>query len=766
MKAKLSPVDRPDLHFKIVQQITDLVNQSVDLQTILNGVVNTIATTLHIDVVSVYLHDSKKNELVLRANKGLTLNPKKPIHLKPSEGLTGSVFESKRTQVIMPASEDPRYKFFPESGEKKFDSFIGVPLLLKNQCLGVLVGQTPVKRFITSAEENIFQVISVRLAGVLDVIERLKRLKISSLGPQTSVYQGVSVSSGFAVGPVSLFLGSFNNTPIQDTQIENVEEEIERLDIAIRRSEKDLQGIIHAFEKEAVLSESEINIFYAHLMMLKDPSFQHSLMANIRENKRSAELAVSEEIEKIAKQFESKKDSYFHARSQDFRDIGDKILNYLLKSNGQEHFTLRIKPGSILVTHSVSPYLLTVLHKNKVGAIVTEKGGETSHTAILAKSLGIPAVCGIDHIASLLKPGNRLLVDGKTGFVFSNPDEQLIHEYEKTNRKQILFQEKIEKEGRLNTKIPIPLQLVANLGFPADVTIAKQNHLQNVGLFRSEFAFMQCNRWPTLTEQVSVYENIAKHFKSGSITIRTLDIGGDKNLPYFQFPKEENPLLGLRSIRFSMEYLDLFREQIKAILLTAKKGYRCRILLPMISHLWEVETAHEIITKLCVEVGLKTEEIPPLGIMMEVPATFFQLGDYSEFIDYISVGTNDLTQYLLAVDRNSNTIGHLYSGLHPAVLRMLSEIVLKAENLGKELNVCGELAGTLKGSLALMALGYKILGILPSRAPWILYLSKRLNTNILQTTRNRILSERKEIEIQRILSEVLESIDPALAAME
>jgi len=759
-------IDRPDMHLKIVQQITELVNQSVDLQTILNGVVNTIATTLHMDVVSVYLHDSQKDELVLRANKGLKLDPKKLICLKPSEGLTGLVFESKRTQNIMPASANPRYKFFPESGEENFDSFIGAPILLKNHCFGVLVGQTSLKRFITSAEGNLFQVISARLAGVLDVVERLKRLKISSLGSHTRVYQGVSVSSGFAVGPVSLFLGMFQNRPIPETRTENVEEEVDRLDIAIRRSEKDLQGLIQTFEKEAVLSESEINIFHAHLMILKDTSFQQALVKNIRESNFSAELAVSEEIEKIAKQFESKKDIYFNDRSQDFRDIGDKILKYLLKSKGQEQFTLRLKPGSILVAHSVSPYLLATLHQNKIGAIVTEKGGETSHTAILAKSLGIPAVCGIDHITSLLKPGNTLLVDGKTGFVFSNPDEQIIHEYENTNREQILFRKQIEKEGRLNKKTPIPLQLVANIGFPADVAVAQKNHLQNVGLLRSEFAFMQFNRWPTLAEQMKVYEDVAKHFEGGYTTIRTLDIGGEKNLPYFQFPKEENPLLGLRSIRFSMEYPDMFREQIKAILLIAKKGYRCRILLPMISHVWEVETAHEIIGKLCVEVGLAKNEVPPLGIMMEVPATLFQLNDYSDLISYISVGTNDLTQYLLAVDRNSNTIGHLYSGLHPAVLRTLFEIVLKAERLGKELNVCGELAGTLKGSLALMSLGYKVLGILPSRAPLIRYLSKKLSPEILQTIRKRILSEQKEVEIQRVLSEALENIDPALGEIE
>ena len=286
-----------------------------------------------------------------------------------------------------------------------------------------------------------------------------------------------------------------------------------------------------------------------------------------------------------------------------------------------------------------------------------------------------------------------------------------------------------------------------------------------MGLFRTEFSFAQFEKWPRVREQVSLYKALAMEF-DGAVTVRTLDVGSDKLLPYFDFPKEENPLLGLRAIRFSMEYLELFKDQIKAILLAMKKGHRFRILLPMITNLWEVETAREVIEQLSKEIGVSSADLPPLGIMMEVPAILYQLDDYKEMIDFISIGTNDLIQYMLAVDRNSNMVGHLYSGFHPAVLRVLSDIEHKTRKLGIEVSVCGELAGTPAGALSLLSLGYKRLSLSPSHVPAIRYLCNRLDNGILESVRSRTLSITKKSDIERHLIEALESIDPALIEIE
>ncbi|HWP91329.1 MAG TPA: phosphoenolpyruvate--protein phosphotransferase [Thermodesulfobacteriota bacterium] len=761
-----SSVDRADFHLKIVHEISDLVNQSSGLTTILKKIVNKIGDSLNFDVVSVYLWDKQKNELVLRSTRGLHVDPDNPISLKPEEGLTGLVYETRRPLVVMPASHHPRYRYFPEIGEEEYESYIGVPILLQNLCLGVLVGQTREKRLINPAEETLFQIIASRLAGLLEVADRLERLHTPSVIKQESkTYQGKGVSGGFAVGNVFLFRGLFEQLQANELIASSPDEEAERLSNAIVSVEKDLENIILTLEMEGTLSESEINIFHAHLLILKDSTFQNTMLTKIREDKLAAEAAVIEGIESIAGQFENLSDRYLRERAQDFRDIGEKILHYLLQSRGESRATPQPREGSILVAYDVGPSFLSMLHKNKVAAIITEKGGETSHTVILAKSLGIPAVVGIENICNLVKPGEKIMVDGKTGFIISNPDDGLISEYENMYRKLARLREEIEREGTEAKGNHLDLTLTANIGFPVDLEMAKRYRLSDVGLFRTEFAFTRFDRWPGVQEQVEIYEEVARHF-DGYVTIRTLDIGADKLLPYFSFPKEENPLLGLRAIRFSMEYLNLFRDQIRAILLGVKKGYRFKILLPMVSNVWEVETAREVLEELGEEQGIPSEKLPPLGVMMEVPAILYQMDDYRELIDFISVGTNDLIQYLLAVDRNSNVVGHLYSGFHPAVLRMLNDIFHKTSSFRKEVSICGELAGMPSGALALMAIGYRQLSVSPSHAPIIRYLCNRVDDGILSRIQSKILNERKEAEIRRYMVEVLESIDSNLINIE
>jgi phosphotransferase system enzyme I (PtsP) len=758
-------IDRADFHLKIVHEISDLVNQSTGLGTILKKVVYKIADSLHFDVVSVYLWDKQKNELVLRATRGLHVDPEHPISLKPEEGLTGLVYETRRPLIVMPASHHPRYRYFPEIGEEEYESYIGVPILLQNVCLGVLVGQTKEKRLINPAEETLFQIIASRLAGLLEVADRLERLQTPSIVKhETKTYQGKGVSGGFAVGTVYLFRGLFGQLQADEIEPSSPEEEIERLSNSLVSVEKDLQNLILSLEREGILSESEINIFQAHLLILKDSTFRKTVVEKIREKNLAAEIAVIEGVESIAVQFENLGDRYLRERAQDLRDIGEKILHHLLQSRG-ERGSPAPKEGSILVASDVGPSLLSVFHKSKVAAIITEKGGETSHTVILAKSLGIPAVVGIENICNLVKPGERLMVDGKTGFVISNPDEELISEYESAYRKLAVLREVIEREAQESDGNHLNLILTANVGFPFDIEMAKRYRLKDVGLFRTELAFTRYDRWPRVEEQVEIYEGVAINFE-GYITIRTLDIGADKLLPYFPFPKEENPLLGLRAIRFSMEYLDLFRDQVRAILLAVKRGHRLRILLPMVSNVWEVETAREVLEELGREIGIPNSELPPLGVMMEVPAFIYQIDDYKELIDFVSVGTNDLIQYLLAVDRNSNVVGHLYSGFHPAVLRILNDAFLKMSSLKKEVSVCGEMAGTPSGALALMAIGYRQLSVSPSQAPIIRYLFNRIDSGLLHTVRCKILNERKETEIRGYIIEVLESIDPALINIE
>ena len=623
------------------------------------------------------------------------------------------------------------------------------------------------KGLLNPAEEMLFEIIASRLAGLLEVADRLERLKTPSIVKhETRTYQGKGVSTGIAIGNVFLFRGLFQQISTEESEKFKPKVEKKRILKSLADVEADLEKLIRTLDTEKMLSKAEIEIFRAHLLVIQGKTLRNTMFEKLEEKNISAELAVVEAIEEIAEQFESLSDRYLREKAQDFRDIGERVLHELLKlKNGHTH-TAEPEEGSILVANDIGPSFISMLFKNTVSAVVIEKGGETSHAVIIAKSLGIPAVVGIDNICNLIKPGERIIVDGKTGFIFSNPDETLISEYKNNYTKIIRVREVIDKEGNsVAGEKALGVKLTANIGFPIDIQAAQVYGINDVGLFRTEFAFTQYEKWPKVREQVAIYKNLAQNF-DGYITVRTLDIGADKLLPYFDFPKEENPLLGLRAIRFSMEYLDLFRDQIKAILLTTKKGYRFKIMLPMVTNLWEVETAKDIVENLSKEVGLSSADIPQLGVMMEVPSMIYQLEEYNDLVDFVSIGTNDLIQYLLAVDRNSNMVGHLYSAYHPAVLRLLNDVHLKAHHLGMEVSVCGELAATPSGALSLMSLGYSNLSVSPSNVPTIRYLCNRIDKDLLNAVRHKILKMHKKSEIERFMIETLESIDPALIEIE
>ncbi len=758
-------IDRADFHLKVVQEIGDLINRTSALSNILDQVVNKIGDALNFDIVSVYLWDGDKEQLVLKATRGLKVNLQNPITLKSSEGLTGYVFTSKRPLIAMPASEHPYYKYFPEIGAAEYESYIGLPIQLQNRFMGVLVGQTNERRLIHPSEESFFQIISNRLAALLEVADSLERLKPPSSKKRIRVtLQGKGVSSGFAVGNVYIFKGLYDQYNPDDTPKGTIEEESEKVINAFISVKKDLDSLINELKTKHILTESEINIFETHLLILNDSSFKNKILEKINKKKVSAERALIDTVEDVAKHFENLTDIYFKERAGDFRDIGQRVLQYLIETKTNGTIESEVMNGSILVARDVGPSFISMLYKNKIAAIVTEKGGETSHLVILAKSLGIPAVVGIENISDLLNTGEKIIVDGKTGFVITQPSRDLIKQYQSKFSKFEKLRDFIEKESLKDTNKDIALKLTANIGFPVDVSLAGQYGLQDVGLFRTEFAFSQFDKWPELKQQVDIYDTVAEKFK-GYITVRTLDVGADKLLPYLKFPDEENPLLGLRAIRFSMEYLETFEDQIKAILLAGTRGHKFRILLPMITNIWEVETAKELIEQIGDELGVNKTELPPLGMMIEVPALIYQLEDYRHLVDFISIGTNDLIQYLLAVDRNSNEVGHLYSSFHPSVIRMLYDIFRKTEHLHMEISLCGEMAGSISGSLILLSLGYRVLSVSPTRAPVIRYLVNNIDIGLLEDIKKHILFEKKAKEIEAYLNEVIESIYPSLSEL-
>ncbi len=762
VKAK---VEKEHFHLKVVHEISDIINKSVGLNTVLRRVVRKIASSLHYDVVSIYVWDQQQKVLKLTANRGLKVEPKDGISLRSDEGLTGIVHKTKVSLVAMPASTHPNYRYFPEIGEEEYESYIGVPIMLHDVCVGVLVGQKKAPIQITPAEQTLFQIVALRLAGVLEVANTLDRLKPpSAVKHETRTYQGKGVSEGIAIGKAVTFRGLFQRVPKAEKHPRTPSTEKKRLRNAIKTVSKDLRSTIEDMDSEGKLSMDELNIFRAHLMIVESSDIEKGTSELIEEKKISAEAAVIEFLESQALRFEALSDPYMREKAHDFRDIGERILRDLTGSVSPSVPYASDDSPLVLVAREIGVSFVSAI-EGRIAGIVLEKGSDTSHVVIIAKSLGIPVVVGIESVLSHVGSGEEIIVDGRSGFIFTNPDQVLKDEYLEMREKATELRKFIETEAVKSINAGLSADITANIGIPADIEMARRYEIKNVGLFRTEFAFTQFKKWPTVRSQIKIYKQIAAGFP-GQITIRTLDVGSDKKLPYLDMPAEENPLLGLRSIRYSMEYLNLFRDQLKSILLATKKGANFRILLPMISNVWEVETAAQIISELSVEVSLHRNDIPKLGIMMEVPALAYQLEDYIDIVDFISVGTNDLIQYLLAVDRNSTAVGHLYSSFHPAVVRMLDFTREKVEASGKEISICGEMAGMPSGALLILALGYRHLSVAPMRYPYIKFLSDRLSKATLVKIRSDILALARESEIERYIKNLLNSVSPLLLEME
>ncbi len=762
VKAK---AEKEHFHLKVVHEISDIINKSVGLNTVLGRVARKIASSLHYDVVSIYVWDRQQRVLRLMANRGLRVGSKDGISLRSDEGLTGLVHKTKVPLVVMPASTHPNYRYFPEIGEDEYESYIGVPIMLHDVSVGVLVGQNKAPVQITPAEQTLFQIVALRLAGVLEVANTLDRLKPpSAVKHETRTYQGKGVSEGVAIGKAVTFRGLFRRVPKTEKHPRSPRTEKKRLRNAIKNVSGDIRSIIEKMDSDGRLSQKELDIFRAHLMIVESSDIEKGTLELINEKKISAEAAVIEFLESQALRFEAISDPYMRERSHDFRDIGERILQDL---SGAVSANIPYESdGSpvVLVAREIGVSFVSTM-QGGVAGIVLEKVGETSHVVIIAKSLGIPVVVDVENILNHVHSGEEIIVDGRSGFIFTNPDQVLKDEYLGMREKTTELRRFMEAEAVKSANSGLSVDITANIGIPADIEMARRYKIKNVGLFRTEFALTQFKKWPTVRSQIKVYKQVAAGFP-GQVTIRTLDVGSDKELSYLDMPAEENPLLGLRSIRYSMEYLNLFRDQLKSILLATKKGANFRILLPLVSNVWEVETAAQIISELSAEVSLHRNDIPKLGIMMEVPALVYQLEDYSDHIDFISVGTNDLIQYLLAVDRNSTAVGHLYSSFHPAVVRMLDFTREKVEASGKELSICGEMAGAPSGALLILALGYRHLSVAPMRYPCIKFLSDRISESALAEIRSDILALAKESEIERYVKDVLNSVSPLLLEME
>lgn len=518
--------------------------------------------------------------------------------------------------------------------------------------------------------------------------------------------EGIGASSGIAMGKAFVIPTWEWDFPEKLIDVADLAYEFERLYDGIHHSKVEIEQIKQEFV--SVLGEEQTQIFDAHLAILEDPVFMSEVQGIMQRQYKAAEVAVKEAIEKFVNMFDLLDDHYMKERALDIKDVGNRLLKHLL---GALEETLPPKDQPyILVAKELIPSQMVHLDVSQTMGIVTLMGGKTSHVAIMARAMSVPYVLGLEgKLQTPIQNGDYLIIDGDEGIVYINPKEEIIQQYEARRESWKAVQEQLQKLAHLpsRTEDGWHMNLAANISSVKELDLVIRNGASGVGLFRTEFLYMDRSSFPPEEEQFVVYREVAERLGGKSVVIRTLDIGGDKHLDYLALPEEENPSLGYRAIRIMLDRTDLFKTQLRAILRASHYG-SIKIMYPMISTLEELHRANELLEEAKQE--LREARVPfcediEVGIMIELPASVMISDLLAQEVDFFSIGTNDLVQYVLAVDRMNEQVAHLYDPYHPAVLRMLKLTVDNAKRFGTHVSVCGELAGDIRALPIWLSLG-------------------------------------------------------------
>jgi len=719
---------------------------SADLRATLDRIVEAVAAGMEVEVCSLYLFDPQRERLVLRATVGLERESVGKVSMRISEGLVGLVIENGAPVSVTDAISHPRYKYFPETGEERYHTFLGVPVHDGRQrTLGVLVTQTLSRRKFTKGEISLLRTAANQVAQILShfrlresletkekerleyrrrMIEANRQLKdYEKVGgkPRVAAHAkvrrprlvGLPAAPGFGHG-IAHVVGIYLSSIDRNERSKDARAESKRIDEALTRSRSEIAAL--RARMQPLMPEEDLKIFDAHRLILEDDEFVKRIRDSIHHG-YTAESSLFRVIDELSASMLAVADGYLRERATDFRDVGHRVLRHL---HQDEHKGAFAKP-TILVAEELTLSQLTLVSHENLAGIALQSGGVTSHAAILARAFELPTVVGVEHLMESVMEGDDLVIDGNSGVVYVNPSTEVEREYEALTKRYQAFKRDLllDVEEPCATRDGHRVRLLANIALLPDVHLAIKYGAEGIGLLRSEFSFLTYEDFPDENQQLNLYNHILKAAGRRPVTIRTLDIGADKYPPYLRVPREENPFLGWRSIRISLEMPELFKVQLRAILRTAAR-HNVRILFPMISSLDELRRAKELLAEAQSELyreGVEHNPDVPVGIMVEVPSAVWLAPRLAREVDFFSIGTNDLIQYLLAADRNNPKVAHLYEALHPAVISAISEVVNVARAADKEVGICGEMGSDPLATLLLVGIGLDEMSLSPLFIP-------------------------------------------------
>lgn len=716
----------------VLRNIVQEVNGAKDLESALHILVARVQQAMKTEVCSVYAMDQENRRFTLRATKGLNQEAVGNVSLSLGEGLVGLVAVREEPINLDDAASHPRYRYLSETGEERYNSFLGVPIIHHKRILGVLVVQQSARRKFDESEEAFMVTMSAQLAAVLSHAEAAE-LVLESDNSKASkikhdvIIKGAPASPGIAIGTVVVLSPTADLYDVPDRKTENVEEEIHRFQSAIEGARAQIKQV---GEKLADLRPEEQALFDVYIRMLDDDALGSEVVRRISENKQWAQGALRDVILEYVAHFDQMDDAYLRERATDIKDLGTRVL-------AQLQDTIELLPeqnfpdNTILVSEELTPSMLGEVPENKLVGLVSAKGSANSHVAILARAMGVPTLMGAADLPVKQMEGIELVVDGYRGRLYTHPSQKIRNQFQAIVEEENALVEGLEAIKDLPAETPDGhrLSLCVNTGLITDALRSLDRGAEGVGLYRTEVPFMMKERFPSETEQESIYRKQLETFAPQPVTMRTLDIGGDKALTYFPI-EEDNPFLGWRGIRVTLDHPEIFLLQVRAMLKASVGLDNLKIMLPMITSVSEVEEAQHLIYRAYQE--LLDEDVavtmPQVGVMIEVPAAVYLAKTLSGIVDFISVGSNDLTQYLLAVDRNNPRVAELYDSFHPAVLGALKHIADTAKENNCTISVCGEMAGSPAGALLLMAMGYDMLSMNATNLPRVKSIIRSVDT--------------------------------------